>query len=102
MRTAAVQFEAMSCVVPRIRSSIVALTLLVASRSGGAEPPGSSPTSIPLPTSKTLLLPIPGAPHPAGGFPTTIALHPGGRYVALLDGGYGMHDSDLRQGIVVL
>jgi DNA-binding beta-propeller fold protein YncE len=59
-------------------------------------------TAIELPTSKRLLPPMPGDPHVAGGFPTTIAIDPSGRYAALLDGGYGMIEAGQRQGIVIV
>ena len=78
--------------------------MLVCAGQLDAQTPASVPArnAIPLPTSKSLVLPIPGDPHVAGGFPTTLAMHPSGRYVALLDGGYGMKEAAMRQGIVVV
>ncbi len=64
--------------------------------------PKAERSSVLLPSSKNLLLPVPGGAHVAGGFPTTIALHPSGRYAALLDAGYGAYDVERRQGIVIV
>jgi hypothetical protein len=89
-------------VIPPCSRYVVLSLLLLSGSPSKAQAPAASEDAIHLPSSKNLILPIPGDPHVAGGFPTTVALHPSGRYVALLDGGYGMHESDLRQGIAVL
>ena len=57
---------------------------------------------IPLSTSKLLLAPIPGEPQKTNSFPTTIALSPDGRYVALLNNGYGTEESGFAESIAVL
>jgi DNA-binding beta-propeller fold protein YncE len=77
------------------------LSALLVPAGAGAEPIAER-SSILLPSSKTLLLPVPGDAHVAGGFPTAIALHPGGRYAALLDCGYGAQGVERRQGIVIV
>jgi DNA-binding beta-propeller fold protein YncE len=57
---------------------------------------------LPLPSSKLLLEPVPGNPQPTNSFPTAMALSPDGKYLALLNDGYGTFDSDYRQSIAVL
>src|SRR5207237_2391018 len=57
---------------------------------------------VPLPSSKLLLAPIPGNPQPTNSFPTAMALSPDGKYLALLNDGYGTFESDYRQSIAVL
>ncbi len=55
-----------------------------------------------LPSSKILLEPVPGMPRPINSFPATLALHPSGRYVAILNNGYGTEESRFQQSIAVL
>jgi DNA-binding beta-propeller fold protein YncE len=57
---------------------------------------------IPLSTSKVLLAPVPGEPQQTNSLPTTIALSPDGRYVALLNNGYGTEESGFEESIAVL
>ena len=57
---------------------------------------------IALPSSKVLLEPVPGNPQPTNSFPTAMALSPDGKYLALLNNGYGTFESDYRQSIAVL
>ena len=58
--------------------------------------------TIHLPTSKTLTLPVPGYLARTNSFPSTIAPSPAGRYVALLNQGYGTQESGGRQSITIL
>jgi DNA-binding beta-propeller fold protein YncE len=58
--------------------------------------------SIDLPSSKMLLPPIPGHPQPTNSFPTAAALSPDGRYLAILNNGYGTEQSDFQQSIAIL
>jgi DNA-binding beta-propeller fold protein YncE len=58
--------------------------------------------SIPLPTSKLLLAPVPGEPQKTNSFPTTLALSPDGRYLAVLNNGYGTEESGFGESIAVL
>ena len=44
---------------------------------------------ISLPSSKTLHLPAPGSPQRTNSLPTAIALSPDGKYLAILNNGYG-------------
>jgi hypothetical protein len=56
----------------------------------------------PLPSSKTILKPSPGAPQRTNGFPETIALSPDERLAALLNNGYGTSESGMKQSIAVV
>ena len=55
-----------------------------------------------LPSSKILMEPVPGMPRPVNSFPATLALHPSGRYVAILNNGYGTEESRFEQSIAIL
>lgn len=55
-----------------------------------------------LPSSKLLLDSVPGNPQPTNSFPTAMAMSPDGKYLALLNDGYGTFESDYKQSIAVL
>ncbi len=61
-----------------------------------------SDRTIPLPTSKTLHAPAPGAPQRTNSLPTAVALSPDGKYLAILNNGYGTAESQYQQSIAVL
>jgi DNA-binding beta-propeller fold protein YncE len=70
---------------------------------------GTSPASslaqehtIPLPSSKMLLEPVPGSPRRTNSFPVTVALDPSKRYLAILNNGFGTAESDYGQSIAIL
>jgi YVTN family beta-propeller protein len=44
---------------------------------------------------------VPGAPQPTNSLPTTAVVSPDGRYVILLNGGYGTYTSGQRQSLAV-
>jgi DNA-binding beta-propeller fold protein YncE len=58
--------------------------------------------SIPLSTSKTLTIPVPGRLGSTNSFPATIAISPDGRYAALLNDGFGTQETMSTQSIAVL
>lgn len=64
----------------------------------------SSPVqpAIPLPSSKQLIEPVPGAPQKTNSLPMAMAVSPDGRYVALVNAGYGTWPSNSEQSIAVL
>ncbi|HEY3988043.1 MAG TPA: bifunctional YncE family protein/alkaline phosphatase family protein [Acidobacteriaceae bacterium] len=62
---------------------------------------GAQQSPIDLPTSKQLM-PVPGAPERTNGLPMAIAASPDGRYLALLNAGYGTYESEYQQSIAVL
>ena len=55
-----------------------------------------------LPSSKTLQLPAPGAPQRTNSLPTAVALSPDGKYLAILNNGYGTAESRFQQSIALL
>ena len=59
-------------------------------------------TTINLPSSKQLTIPAPGDPQPVGSLPLNFALSPDGRYMAVLEDGYGTVQNGIRQGISVI
>jgi DNA-binding beta-propeller fold protein YncE len=62
-------------------------------------PAGKQPNF--LPSSKMLLDP-PGAPQPTNSFPVTIVQSPDGRYLALLNNGWGTAESGFQQSIAIV
>jgi hypothetical protein len=58
-------------------------------------------TAIDLPTSKQLT-PVPGTPQRTNSLPMAIAASPDGRYLALLNAGYGTYESKYQQSIALL
>lgn len=60
------------------------------------------PHALDLPSSKMLMLPVPGQPQPTNSFPTAAALSPDGRYLAVLNNGYGTEESGYQQSIAIL
>src|SRR5271166_4803871 len=57
---------------------------------------------VPLPSSKKLLLPVPGGAQRTNSFPTAIALSPDGKYLAILNNGRGTAESKFQQSIALL
>lgn len=58
--------------------------------------------SIPLPTSKQIVPPLPGAPQRLNSLPMAMATSPDGRYIAIVNAGFGTAESDYDQSIAVL
>src|ERR1700744_5888869 len=58
--------------------------------------------SINLPTSKQIVQPVPGNPARLNGLPMGAAWSPDGRYLALVNAGYGTADSDYSQSVAIL
>lgn len=89
----------------KLRTLLIVLTILVvvvvvfqlAKRSEKTQP-----RSLNLPSSKVLYVPAPGRPQPTNSFPTADALSPDGRYLAILNNGYGTEQSDFQQSIAIL
>lgn len=55
-----------------------------------------------LPTGKSLIVPVPGFLARTNSYPATIALSPDGHYAALLNQGYGLEQTGVRQSIAIL
>ena len=58
--------------------------------------------TIALPTSKELAEPVPGGPQRLNSLPMTAAISPDGRYLAVVNAGYGTFESLYQQSIAVL
>ena len=58
--------------------------------------------SINLPTSKQIVQPVPGSPARLNSLPMGAAWSPDGRYLAVVNAGYGTPDSDYSQSVAVL
>ena len=80
------------------RSALTALLLFFVVSSTSAQ----QPKEIPLPTTKMISSDAPGSPRSLNTFPTEMAVSPDGRYVAILNNGYGARESQYRQSIAVL
>src|SRR5579864_4320452 len=78
------------------------LLLLIAALALGYQAKLSHQTNVMLPSGKRLLAPPPGTPRPANGLPVAAALDPAGRYLALLNAGFGTAESHYRQSIAIL
>jgi DNA-binding beta-propeller fold protein YncE len=78
-------------------TSVVCILLLA--QGSGQE---HQPQVIGLPSSKLLKLPVPGAPRASNSFPAAMALDPGGRYIAILNDGFGTLESRFSQSIAIL
>ena len=64
----------------------------------------STPVSrtIPLPSSKMLIEPVPGVPQKTNSLPMAMAISPDGRYIAAVNAGYGTAESKGEQSIAIL
>jgi DNA-binding beta-propeller fold protein YncE len=80
---------------------MVTVNLLLMGVQGSGQRPASR-EAINLPSSKVLLPPLPGQPQRTNSFPSAVALSPDGRYLAILNNGYGTEESDFRQSIAIL
>ena len=76
----------------------VAAVLTVRQVSAQASPA----VTIDLSTSKQLLLPTPGAPQRLNSLPVSTALSPDGRWLVMLNAGYGTLESQYDQSLAVL
>lgn len=58
--------------------------------------------SVPLPTSKQLIEPVPGSPQRLNSLPMAMAWSPDQRYLAIVNAGYSTVESNYQQSIAVL
>ena len=84
----------------RFPSLLTSLLIIVVC--GAAAQSRSDTKEIPLPSSKTLHLPAPGAPQRTNSLPTALALSPDGKYAAILNNGYGTPEAKFQQSIALL
>jgi Lactonase, 7-bladed beta-propeller len=62
----------------------------------------SKPHEVDLSTSKSLSAPAPGSPQRTNSLPVTAVLSPNGKYLALLNNGFGSAESNYQQSIAIL
>ena len=78
-------------------TSILSVFLMAAPVAVYAQRPAQN-----LPTSKQLREPVPGEPVRLNSLPMGIAASPDGRYLAILNAGYGTYESQYAQSIALL
>src|SRR5579864_274425 len=83
----------------KLTSSIVS-TVLVAWLLHAADPGQNH--AVNLPTSKQLIVPVPGSPQRMNSFPAAMAVSPAHRYVAIMNDGFGTADSYYKQSIAIV
>ena len=83
-----------------VRCFSVAAWLLMAA--AGVVQAQRSSRTINLPTSKQLVEPAPGSPQDLNSLPMTVAVSPDGRYLAVVNAGFGTFSSRYQQSIAVL
>jgi YVTN family beta-propeller protein len=86
----------------KLRSICFALVLLFTDAAFAPAQSSVPDKEIRLPSSKLLPLPAPGGPRPTNSFPTAVALSPDGKYLAILNNGYGTAESKFQQSIALL
>ncbi|HUI83843.1 MAG TPA: phosphoesterase [Candidatus Binatia bacterium] len=86
----------------KLRHPFSALLFLLASAALSAGQSEPANTRLPLPSGKTLQLPSPGAPQRTNSFPTAVALSSDGKYLAILNNGYGTAEAKYQQSIALL
>lgn len=69
---------------------------------GAALAQSSATTVVNLPSSKQLLLPVPGDPQRLNSLPMSLAVSPDGRWVVSLNAGYGTYESGYAQSLAVM
>ncbi|HUO60267.1 MAG TPA: beta-propeller fold lactonase family protein [Candidatus Acidoferrales bacterium] len=79
--------------------SLVLVSVILPLSIQAASKDKAAPT--PLPTSK-MLYPVPGTPQRTNSFPVSMATSPDGKYVAVLNAGFGTRESGYAQSIAVL
>lgn len=62
----------------------------------------SAQTSVDLPSSKQLMMPLPGAPEKLNSLPMAMAWSPDHRLLAIVNAGFGTYESNYDQSIAIL
>jgi YVTN family beta-propeller protein len=81
---------------------VAALMVLMMTLISGVKLAQEGRKAVNLSTSKVLMLPVPGQAQKTNSFPTAAALSPDGKYLAILNNGYGTVESGRQQSIAVL
>ena len=63
---------------------------------------GGAQSAVDLPSSKQLLLPVPGGAQRLNSLPMSLAVSPDGRWVVSLNAGYGTYESGYAQSLAVM
>ncbi len=64
--------------------------------------PAGAQTRVDLPSSKQLLLPVPGGAQRLNSLPMSLAVSPDGRWVVSLNAGYGTYESNYAESLAVM
>ncbi len=80
----------------------VAMVLSVGLLPGAARAQQRASAVVDLPSSKQLLLPVPGDPQRLNSLPMSLAVSPDGRWVVSLNAGYGTFESGYAQSLAVM
>src|SRR5271166_4408694 len=86
----------------KVRNFCIAILLsFLASVAASGQSPEQT-KEVPLPSSKSLLLPTIGSPQSTNSFPTAVAMSPDGKYLAILNNGRGTAEAKFEQSIALL
>jgi hypothetical protein len=86
----------------KLRAPLALLFVLVQAFGSMPAQTASATRTIPLPSSKMLIEPVPGSPQKTNSLPMSMAISPDGRYVAVVNAGYGTAESKGEQSIAIL
>jgi DNA-binding beta-propeller fold protein YncE len=86
---------------PRVYLTLLLAFALMSGQTLAQSTPPATRT-IPLPSSKMLIEPVPGSPQRTNSLPMAMAISPDGRYVAVVNAGYGTAESKGEQSIAIL
>src|SRR6202795_3582757 len=83
-------------------SSVAMLAGTVHAQQDVAHAQDATPRALNLPTSKQLMMPVPGDPRRTNSLPMSLAVSPDRRWVVSLNAGYGTFESGYMQSLAVL
>ncbi len=86
----------------KVRAACFALALMCLLASSASAQTSAHDKEVKLPSGKLLSLPAPGGPQRTNSLPTAVALSPDGKYLAILNNGYGTAESRFQQSIALL
>jgi YVTN family beta-propeller protein len=86
----------------KVRSFCLSVVLVCLGVASATAQSSAQDKEIQLPSSKVLPLPALGGPQRTNSFPTALALGPEGKYLAILNNGYGTAESRFQQSIAIL
>src|ERR1700731_4631001 len=84
----------------RVSAALVSSLVLLAGTVHAQQDP--APRAMNLPTSKQLMMPVPGDPRRTNSLPMSLAVSPDRRWVVALNAGYGTFESGYMQSLAVL